>query len=475
MLPSAPPAQREPQGNNRMLRTAGRVRTLAVLGLVIGLVAPTAAASSAQTPPDQPDFYEVPALEASPGAIIKTEPVAAQGVHGSLHRIMYGSQSVQGEPIAVTGLVAVPDSPPPAGGYPVVPWAHGTTGIADECAPSLAAETNRTPLLNELLDQGWLIVATDYEGMGTPGRHPYIVGESEARSVIDSVRAARSLPGVEVSDDYVVWGHSQGGHSAMFSLDLAEELAPELDLAGVVAGAPPSQLDIVYSYLTGSPYKYYLLMVAAAINAAYGDVAAPLGEVLNADGIAMVDLVDQGCTGFLAEQSRNVEVDDLLVLQDDGTFNPFSNPIWQPLIAAQDPKNFDGPAGAPLLIIHGGDDEQIPTISSALLADQLCAKGQQLERWMYPGRSHAGVIAASADDMIAWIAARFAGTPVDPPTAPTGQADIDATVCRDGDVVPLGDGAAPPPATNPLRPSEPGGPGVARPAQPVQGRAAYTG
>src|SRR5690606_37318924 len=150
--------------------------------------------SSAQTGPELPEFYQVPSIGASPGTIIKSEPVAAAGVNGSMHRIMYGSESGRGEAIAVTGVVAVPDSPPPPGGYPVVAWAHGTTGIADECAPSLVAENDQSPLLNELLDQGWLVVATDYEGMGTPGRHPYVIGESEARSVIDSVRAAHGLP-----------------------------------------------------------------------------------------------------------------------------------------------------------------------------------------------------------------------------------------------------------------------------------------
>ncbi len=466
-----------------MLRHSNRARLLVALTLVIGLVVPTAA-TSAQTGSDLPAFYDVPATlpAGGPGTVIKTEPVAVSGLNGSLSRIMYTSQSIQGETIAVTGSIAVPSTPAPAGGYPVLAWAHGTTGIADDCAPSLGVENDQLPLLNELLDEGWLVVATDYEGMGTPGRHPYIVGESEARSVIDSVKAAHDLPDLDVSDDYVVWGHSQGGHSAMFALDLAETLAPELDLKGVVAGAPPSQLDIVYDYLVSSPYKHYLLMVAAAINAAYGDEAAPLNEVLNAEGVEMVDLVDEGCTNFLGEQTGDVEVEDLMVLQDDGTYNPFANAIWQPLIAAQDPKNFDGATDAPLLIIHGGNDEQIPTVSSALLADQLCAKGQELERWMYPGQTHAGVIGASANDMIRWINDRFAGAPTDDPFHPTGQSDIDATTCENREVVPVSDDSAPTPTDPtdpsgpaPTDPSDPGRPGTARPAAPVQGRANYTG
>jgi pimeloyl-ACP methyl ester carboxylesterase len=458
-----------------MLRHTNRARLLLALTLATAAVVP-AAATSAQTATELPDFYDVPTVGAPPGAIIRTEPVSVPGLDGSVQRIMYGSESIRGEAIAVTGIVAVPDTPPPAGGYPVLAWAHGTTGIADACAPSLAAETRSLPLLDELLDQGWLVVATDYEGMGTPGRHPYIVGESEARSVVDSVRAARNLPDLQVSTDYVVWGHSQGGHSAMFALDRAASLAPELDLRGVVAGAPPSQLDLVYDYLAGSPYRYYLLMVGAAINAAYGDEVAPLGEVLNAEGLETVNLVDQGCTAFLAEQTAGVEVADLLVRQADGTFNPFANQVWQPLIAAQDPKNFDGPTDTPLLIIHGGNDEQIPTVSSALLADQLCVKGQELERWMYPGRTHAGVIQASADDMIRWITARFAPARADQPMVPTGQGDIDATVCASGEMAAVGTETVPPPTTPPTTPpTGQTGVGPADPARPVSARPGYTG
>jgi hypothetical protein len=165
-----------------------------------------------------------------------------------------------------------------------------------------------------------------------------------------------------------------------------------------------------------------------------------------------------------------------MVRQDDGTYNPFANPVWQPLIAAQDPKNFDGAADAPLLIIHGGNDEQIPTVSSALLADQLCVKGQELERWMYPGQTHAGVINASANDMIRWISNRFAPAQLDHAIVPIGQTDIDATVCEAGKMVELGDETVPPPTTRPTPTNPtPTRPVTARPATPIQGRSSYTG
>lgn len=461
-----------------MHRIINRVAApFAAVLMLIGVAAPiavvTAPAAAAYV---MPAFYDVPSpLPAGgPGTIIKSEAVSAPGLHGTLTRVMYKSKSIQGDDIAVTGLIAVPSTPPPAGGYKVLSWAHGTTGIADECAPSLDPG-DLVALGNPVLDQGWVIVASDFEGLGTPGRHPYIVGDSEARGTIDIVRAARNLSS-DVSADYVVWGHSQGGHAAMFSLHDAASWAPELHLKGVVAGAPPSQLNLVYDYLATSPYKYYLLMVAAAINAAYGDTAAPLGDILNAGGLTKVDEVDNGCTGYLGGVASGINVQDLMVQQPDGTYNPMSNPTWGPLIAEQDPANFTSPADAPLLIIHGGNDEQIPTASSMLLAGQLCKTGQDLERWVYPGQSHAGVIGPSLNDMLTWITDRFNGVATPDAYAPNGQDGIDDTICHDGTMITRVAYNALQQPTTPSTP-KPGGPGVGpiEAATPVDAQPTFTG
>lgn len=420
-----------PTDRTRTLRRSGVALLAAALVAATFLGAPTTGAAS----PPMPAFYDVPdpLPPGPPGTVIRTEPVTVPGLHGTMQRVMYKSVSIRGVDIAVTGLIATPSTPPPPGGYKVMDWAHGTTGMADICAPSLDAAT-ALPAVNTFLDKGWVVTGTDYEGLGTPGLHPYIVGDSEARGVIDIVRAARN-DNPQISADYLVWGHSQGGHAAMFSLHDADSWAPELHLVGVVAGAPPSQLNLVYDYLVNSPFKYYLLMVAGAINAAYGEAAAPIGEILNAQGQSKLPLLDQGCTDFLAQQLDGIDVQSLLVKQADGTYNPFSNPIWGPLIAAQDPQHFTTPAPEPLLIIHGGSDEQIPTVSSKMLAAQLCATGQNVERWVYPGRSHSGVIAPSMNSMVAWMSARFAGESAPDPQGPTGQDDIDDTVCVKGVMV----------------------------------------
>jgi pimeloyl-ACP methyl ester carboxylesterase len=357
-----------------------------------------------------------------PGEVIKTEPVDNAKLRGALTRVMYHSRSLQDRDIAVTGLIAVPRAPPPAGGYPVISWAHGTTGLADKCAPSLSPD-DYADLANNLLDAGYVVVGTDYEGLGTPGRHPYIVGESEARGTLDMVRAARNLPEAHASDRYLVWGHSQGGHAAMYALHIADAWAPELHLVGVVAGAPPSQLSLLYAALQSSPFKHYLLMVGAGFNAAYGDEAAPLDAVLTQAGIDALPAVDEACAGDVATATASLSTSSVTKGE------PTTIPEWAKLLKDNDPGQFTAPANEPLLIIQGGSDELLPALLSQVLFDQLCKLGQVVQRWVYPGQSHAGVVAPSFGDMLTWIGNRFAGGPVPDPTAPTGQPDVRAQRC----------------------------------------------
>ncbi|MEO9224735.1 MAG: lipase family protein, partial [Acidimicrobiales bacterium] len=304
----------------------------------------------------------------------------------------------------------------------VIAWAHGTTGIADKCAPSLQP-VSAIPLANKLLDAGYLVAATDYEGLGTPGRHPYIVGDSEARGVLDSVRAARNLPDAHASDRFLVWGHSQGGHAAMFTWHDAAQWAPELHLVGAVAGAPPSQLELVYQALQNSPYKFYLLMAAAGFNAAYGNRAAPLDAVMTQQGIDQLPVVDQQCGDEMVKTFANVNTAGLVKA------DPASVPTWKKLLDENDPGKFTTAQPQQLLIIQGGNDEQIPVASTQLLYGQLCAIHQDTERWIYPGQSHAGVIPVSFDDMFHWIQDRFANKPGPDPLQPTGQADVQVQRC----------------------------------------------
>lgn len=398
-------------------RLGAALACVTVLGT--GALAPSAASASAL-----PSFYAVPAhIPSSAGAVIKTQRISAGGIDASaVYRVMYVSRSLDNKPVAVTGLIFVPKAVPPAGGYPVVSWGHGTNGMADICAPSLQP-VSAVPEINLLLQQGWLVTASDYQGLGTPGLLPYLVGDVAARNTIDIVRAAHRFKADHASTNYVVWGHSEGGQTAMFGLHIGAAYAPDLHLKGVVAGAPPSQFSLIYAFLTTSPYRYYLFMAGFGYETAYGPKRAPLKEILTKAALKEEPVLNKGCDNYLQTQI------DKFTLKDFVKVDPFKVPAWKRILAANDPSSFTTPVAAPLLIYQGGNDEQIPVVSTQLLAQQLCATGQDLERWVYPGQSHAGVISPAAVDFIHWIADRFANRPNPDPYQPVGEAGITTSSC----------------------------------------------
>lgn len=397
--------------------------TMAAIVLAGAWLAP-ASASSPPTPKGLPQFYSVPVPipKGPPGTLIKSQKVAVSGIDGTVYRVMYLSETVYGRRVPVTGLVMVPSSSPPPGGYPVVSWGHGTNGMADQCTPSLDPR-GAVPLANDLLQQGWEVTASDYQGEGTPGLLPYLVGKDAAQNTIDIVSAARHLPAAHASRAYVVWGHSEGGQTAMFALHIGSKYQQQLQLKGVVAGAPPSQFAFIYQFLVNSPFRYYLFMAAKGFNVGYGNAAAPLQAVLTPLAISKLPVLSQGCANYVASVVDNYSLKQLVKA------DPFKVPQWHALIAANDPENFTSASPVPLLIIQGGKDEQIPVASTQLLAQHLCSLHQTLQRWIYPGESHAGVIAPSMNDMIHWIRDRFEYQPAPDPYLPNGLPGIQTSSC----------------------------------------------
>ena len=230
------------------------VVALTGLGVLVATSAPPAAGAAAHVPAG--DAFYVPPhplAKAKPGTIIRSTPIEAP-VGARAWKILYHSRAVDGRDIAVSGVVLAPTGRAPRGGRVVVAWAHGTTGLADLCAPSkhpdiasaLRDSHARIPEqagvldrpFQAFLDAGYVVAATDYEGLGTPGLHPYLVGESEGRSVLDAARAARGLKAAAVGRKALVVGLSQGGQAALFAGELAASYAPELRVLGVAAEAP---------------------------------------------------------------------------------------------------------------------------------------------------------------------------------------------------------------------------------------------
>jgi pimeloyl-ACP methyl ester carboxylesterase len=343
-----------------------------------------------------------PVPDVPSGTLLSSALSATPGPAGSKqYQVLYASRDAQGQPIGVSGFAFIPAGSAPKGGWPVLSYAHGTVGLADRCAPSRKVGAVEQLLALGFVAQGIAVVATDYEGLGTPGRHPYLVGQSEGRSVLDIVKASRQLPGETLSSRFAVWGHSQGGHAALFAGQLTPTWAPELKLVGVVAGAPPSQLLDVSTSLAISPSRGFLFMVAAGLNAA--DPSLNLDEVITPKAKALLPVVDTGCN---SEVFRAFSADPLNTLL---TPNGLSTGPWAAAVAANEPGTTR--INAPVLLVHGDRDEVIPIATSAKLLSKMCAAKTKVQRRVFAGQDHTGAAIASIFDVNVWVSARFAGLP----------------------------------------------------------------
>ena len=360
---------------------------------------PASPAATATTAAE--DFYEPPdpLPPGQPGEVIRAaRTTAPPGVVA--WKVLYHSTAVDGRDVAVSGLVVAPVRPGPPGGFPVVSYAHGTTGSADPCAPSKSPGTV-TPLVPLAL-QGYVVTATDYEGLGTPGPHPYLVGVSEGRSALDAARAARHLSDAHAADRVVVWGHSQGGHAALFAGEIAASYAPDLRLVGVVAGAPAAELTSAFSDAAGSPASFgFFATLAHAWSRTYPE--ASLESILTPEGIRALDVVERRCIADVVRAFVGRDPSDLVKA------NPVAVETWARLLAENSPGSARTPA--PILLVQGDRDELVPLSSTRALERRLCGLGDTVELRVYPGQDHLRSAGASATDVVAWIGARLAGSP----------------------------------------------------------------
>jgi alpha-beta hydrolase superfamily lysophospholipase len=176
------------------------------------------------------------ATAAAPGTLSAANPVVDTPPGAQAWRIRYWTTSDRGKPIEVTGMVVAPREEIPATPRPVIAWAHGTSGVVQRCAPSLDTDFfGVTPGAFEAIQRGFVVVAPDYPGLGSPMPHDYLGGISTANAVLDAVRAARNIPGAAAGARFVVWGESQGGHAALWTGQRARSYAPDLALVGPIS------------------------------------------------------------------------------------------------------------------------------------------------------------------------------------------------------------------------------------------------
>jgi alpha-beta hydrolase superfamily lysophospholipase len=253
-------------------------------------------------------------------------------------------------------------------------------------------------MVQTLLDAGYVIAATDYEGIGTPGLHPFLVGESEGRSVLDAARAARGLKAASASSKVLVFGHSQGGHAALFAGELAASYAPDLRLLGVAAGGPGVDVEHTLPFVASATWANgFNVAVVEGFHAAYPqfDPAA----VLSPDVLAQASIVDQKC---FADAAAALSTSNLALAH-----NPLDIPALAAIVRANSYGN--RPAGAPLLVVQGTADQAVPQVVTDAFVKKACAAGDTVDYLLVPGADHGGELPAAASDIAAWFADRVSG------------------------------------------------------------------
>ena len=362
-------------------------------------------------PPAPGKFYKADVAAANgPGHLLKSEPYKRGVPKGAVaRRILYTTTLSGGTPATASAIVMWKPQEDMAAPRRVILWAHGTLGAAPGCGASMQATPFAgVPALSALLEEGWVYVASDYAGLTTQGPHPYLIGDGEARSVLDAARAAHDLSELTLSLETVIWGHSQGGHAALSSGILARSYAPELQVKGIAALAPATDLPAIVAEIEATPVgRIFSSFAARAYADTYPDLyfsgivrpqarwqAKEIAERCFADARMVVP-------ALLAERFT-----DGTIFRGGETGTSFRRKLAENIPSRK--------LGAPVLILQGRRDDLVSAKMQAGYARERCAAGETIDYQLFDTLDHGSIVAPDAPTgpiLVKWTRARFDGTP----------------------------------------------------------------
>lgn len=328
------------------------------------------------------------------GGLMKADSIPApDGL--TAFSIEYCSTGRDGSIIPVTGMLAIPDGDVPDGGWPVIAWAHGTAGLGDQCAPS-ASGIEKIIYLEPWIEAGYAVAASDYQGLGSDGTPAYLIGESEARGVLDSVRAARNFS-PDIGDKTVTVGYSQGGHSALWTGQLAASYSPDVEILGAASLSGPTDLVTLAELRFTDDGAFD---VASEIIASWSDYyGEDTTSLVTPQGAEVLDLVRDECAGGKLPQADG-PLDDFL------TGPLLDNQMWVDLLE----QNSTGaePSSGQVFMAQAQRDNLVPAESTRAGLPTMCAANENLRYKEYP-TTHGGLRLAAGQDMLDFVADRFNG------------------------------------------------------------------
>jgi pimeloyl-ACP methyl ester carboxylesterase len=376
--------------------------------------APTPQVGRANITAYSPDaFYDPPPhLPRQPGALLRSEPlkdvIMPAGMRG--WRILYATTVNDSTPATAVATVFAPTNPH-AGPCPVIAWEHATTGLLQKCMPSLlSAPTKGIPWCNRIVRAGWVVVATDYSFAEKGGPHPYLIGEGEARAVLDSVRAARQMPELTLDKRMVVWGYSQGGHAALWTGIVGPRYAPDLEILAVAAIAPAANIKKILA-MNVEADKRFGPYLAFSYSRFYSDIT--FEQALRPEALDAARQIVKLCCFLPPEDLERIQA--LVATFDGPALATSSNKALQ---ARLEQNTADGLITAPVVIAQGLSDTVVPSSATDSYVEERCAAGQRLEYWTFAGRDHFTIVQPGTpleELLIRWTTARFTNEP-----SPTG-------------------------------------------------------
>jgi len=315
-------------------------------------------------------------------------------------RILYHSLNATGGDVATSGVVLIPSGLPPPNGWPVIAWAHGTSGVARPCAPSAMKDVYYGEEgLMPMVAAGFAVVATDYHGLGTEGAHQYVNKVAQARDVVYSIPAARAaVPGL--GSRWVVDGHSQGGLAAWGVAEAEHDLKDPRYLGAVSVAGAAREVDF-FTHLSNTPgVGFYLAFMAAGIHARYPEFNP---RVLLSDSMLKhyADVTTKGC--FYYGYATYAAVPGGSLLRPNWQKSPWVHRFFEGNALG------NKPIGGPLFVIAGEADQTVPLEGVRAAVKQLCAAKQPVTFRSYPGLDHDPTMVTSTRDQLEWIRSLFAG------------------------------------------------------------------
>lgn len=350
-----------------------------------------------------------------PGTLIGSQQTDVYDLPGGVRavRIAYLSRSAEDKPVMATAVVLIPFGEQPPGGWPIIAWAHGTAGVARVCAPSLMKDIYYGwEGLFEYPMVGYAVVATDYAGLGTQGRHQYMSIAAQAHDVIYSIPAARAAVRA-LGSRWVAVGHSQGG-AAVLKVSELEHTLRDPHFLGTVSLAPPTDLYTMWHQHTDAKGEVagYLDIIAVGIRAA--DPTFQPKEMLGKAALAgLPEVRNQACLEAAGALLAHAPMDQLL---KSGWADV---PAVVRFARVNTPDTT--PGYGPILLLQGTADRTIPASLTQQADVKLCRLGDTVQYQTYAGMDHDPLVDASFRDQVRWIAARFAGKPAPTNCASVGQ------------------------------------------------------